>query len=154
MKAVILKAIFALAPALSLETADRYADDIVMAADGDLEMAAALVATAEGESHFRAVIERCECQAWECDRGADGKIRALGLFQIQYYWWGKHDAKEICADNTLAAVLTARELTYLQKRFGWERALRYHIGGSATDEQVRPRLLRFEQLLREWRQDA
>ena len=154
MKPIILKAIFALAPALSLETADRYADDIVMAADGDLEMAAALVATAEGESHFRAVIERCECQAWECDRGADGKIRALGLFQIQYYWWGKHDAKEICADNALAAVLTARELTYLQKRFGWERALRYHIGGSATDEQVRPRLLRFEQLLREWRQDA
>jgi hypothetical protein len=154
MKALILKAIFALAPALSLETVERYSDDIVMAAEGDLEMAAALVATAEGESHFRAVIERCECQAWECDRGADGKIRALGLFQIQYYWWGKHDAKEICADNTLAAALTARELTYLQKRFGWERALRYHIGGSATDEQVRPRLLRFEQLLREWRQDA
>jgi hypothetical protein len=154
MKALILKAIFALAPALSLETAERYTNDIVVAADGDIEMAAALVVTAEGESHFRAVIERCECQAWECDRGADGKIRALGLFQIQYYWWGKHDAKEICADNALAAVLTARELTYLQKRFGWERALRYHIGGSATDEQVRPRLLRFEQLLREWREDA
>jgi hypothetical protein len=154
MKALILKAIFALAPALSLETAERYTNDIVVAADGDIEMAAALVVTAEGESHFRAVIERCECQAWECDRGADGKIRALGLFQIQYYWWGKHDPKEICADNTLAAVLAARELTYLQKRFGWERALRYHIGGSATDEQVRPRLLRFEQLLREWREDA
>jgi hypothetical protein len=154
MKALILKAIFALAPVLSLETAERYANDIVLAAEGDLEMAAALVATAEGESHFRAVIERCECQAWECDRGTDGKIRALGLFQIQYYWWGKHDPKEICADNTLAAVLAARELTYLQKRFGWERALRYHIGGSATDEQVRPRLLRFEQLLREWREDA
>jgi hypothetical protein len=154
MKALILKAIFALAPVLSLETAERYANDIVVAAEGDLEMAAALVATAEGESHFRAVIERCECQAWECDRGTDGKIRALGLFQIQYYWWGKHDPKEICADNTLAAVLAARELTYLQKRFGWERALRYHIGGSATDEQVRPRLLRFEQLLREWRDDA
>jgi hypothetical protein len=154
MKTLILNALFALAPALSMETADRYANDIAMAAAGDMEMAAALVATAEGESHFRSVIERCECQAWECDRGADGKIRALGLFQIQYYWWDKHDAKEICADNSLAAVLAAKELTYLQKRFGWERALRYHIGGNATDEQVRPRLQRFEQLLRDWRKAA
>jgi len=154
MNALILNAIFALAPFLSPETAERYANDIAMAAAGDVEMAAALVATAEGESHFRSVIERCECQSWECDRGDDGKIRALGLFQIQYYWWAKHDPKEICSDNTLAAVLAAKELGYLQKRFGWARALRYHIGGSATDEQVRPRLLRFEQLIREWRTTA
>jgi hypothetical protein len=154
MKTLVLNAILALAPALPLETADRYASDIAMAADGDIEMAAALVATAEGESHFRAVIERCECQAWECDRGADGKIRALGLFQLQYYWWGKHDAKEICADNALAAMLTAKELTYLRKRFGWAQALRYHIGSSATDQQLRPRRRRFEQLVREWRNAA
>ena len=87
-------------------------------------------------------------------RGEDGKIRALGLFQLQYYWWGKHDPKEICADNALAAMLTAKEFTYLQKRFGWAQALRYHIGGSATDQQVRPRLQRFEQLVREWRNAA
>jgi hypothetical protein len=154
MKALILNAILALAPALSPETADRYANDIALAAAGDMEMAAALIVTAEGESHFRSVIERCECQAWECDRGQDGKIRALGLFQLQYYWWGKHEAKEICADNTLAASLTGKELSYLQKRFGWERALRYHVGGSATDERVRPRLQRFEQILREWRKSA
>jgi hypothetical protein len=154
MKTLVLNAILALAPALPSETADRYADDIAIAADGDIEMAAALVVTAEGESHFRAAIERCECRAWECDRAADGKIRALGLFQLQYYWWGKHDAKEICADNALAAMLTAKEFTYLHKRFGWARALRYHIGGSATDEQLRPRLRRFEQLVRDWRNAA
>jgi hypothetical protein len=154
MKALVLNAILALAPALPLETADRYANDIVTAADGDMEMAAALVATAEGESHFRAEIERCECRAWECDRGADGKIRALGLFQLQYYWWGKHDRKEICADNALAAMLTAKEFTYLQKRFGWVQAIRYHVGSSATLQQLRPRLQRFEQLLREWRKAA
>jgi hypothetical protein len=109
MKALVLNAILALAPAIPLETADRYTSDIVAAADGDMEMAAALVVTAEGESHFRAGIERCERRSWECDRGPDGKIRALGLFQLQYYWWGKHDPKQICADNALAAMLTARE---------------------------------------------
>jgi hypothetical protein len=154
MNALILTAILTLAPALSPEIAARYADDIAMAAAGDLEMAAALVATAEGESNFRSTIERCECQQWECDRGEDGKIRALGIFQLHYYWWAKHDAKEICADNALAATLTAKQLNYLQKRFGWARALRYHIGGKATDEQVRPRLRRFEQLTREWRTAA
>jgi len=154
MNALILTAILTLAPALSPEIAARYADDIAMAAGGDLEMAAALVATAEGESNFRSSIERCECQQWECDRGEDGKIRALGIFQLHYYWWAKHDAKEICTDNALAATLTARQLSYLQKRFGWTRALRYHIGGKATDEQVRPRLRRFEQLTREWRTAA
>jgi hypothetical protein len=149
MTTLILTAILALAPALPRETAERYANDIAVAAAGDLEMAAALVATAEGESHFRSAIERCECQQWECDRGEDGKIRALGLFQLQYYWWAKHEPEEICSDNTLAAVLTAKQLSYLQKRYGWARALRYHIG-NATDEQVKPRLRRFEQLLREW----
>jgi hypothetical protein len=154
MTALILTAILTLAPALPPETAERYANDIARAADGDHEMAAALVATAEAESHFRTAVERCECERWECDRGADGKIRALGLFQIQYYWWANHDATEICADNALAAMLTAKQLSYLQKRFGWVRALRYHIGGKATDEQVRPRLRRFEQLTREWRTAA
>ena len=154
MNTLILTAILALAPSLPRETAERYANDIAMAAGGDLEMAAALVATAEGESHFRTAIERCECQQWECDRGEDGKVRALGLFQLQYYWWAKHEPEEICADNALAAMLTARQLSYLQKRFGWERALRYHIGGKATDEQVRPRLRRFEQLTREWKSAA
>ena len=84
MQTLILTAILALAPYLPQETAERYANDIALAADGDLDMAAALVATAEGESHFRVAIERCECQRWECDRGEDGKIRALGLFQLQF----------------------------------------------------------------------
>jgi hypothetical protein len=150
MKALILMAILALAPGLPPETAERYANDIAIAADGDFDMAAALIATAEAESNFRSAIERCKCQQWECDRGGDGEIRALGLFQIQYYWWGNHDSDEICSDNTLAATLAAKELSYLQKRFGWARALRYHIGGKATDDQVRPRLRRFEQLTREW----
>jgi hypothetical protein len=154
MKSLILTAILTLAPALPPETAERYADDITVAANGDMEMAAALVATAEGESHFRTAIERCECQRWECDRGENGKIRALGLFQLQYYWWAKHEPEEICNDNGLAASLTARELGYLQKRFGWAGALRYHVGAKATDEQIRPRLRRFEQLTREWRTSA
>jgi hypothetical protein len=150
MKALILIAILALAPALPPETAERYADDIALAADGDFDMAAALIATAEAESNFRSTIERCECQPWECDRDGGGAIHAVGLFQIQHYWWANHDSEEICGDNTLAALLAAKELNYLQKRFGWARALRYHIGGKATDEQVRPRLRRFEQLIREW----
>jgi hypothetical protein len=154
MTTLILAAILTLAPALPQETAERYANDIAVAAAGDLEMAAALVATAEGESHFRSTIERCECQSWECDRGEDGKVRALGLFQLQYYWWANHDAEEICGHNDLAAILTAKELYYLQKRYGWARALRYHIGGKATDEQVRPRLRRFEQLMSEWKAGA
>src|SRR5689334_8812589 len=154
MIALILTAILSLAPGLPRDTAERYANDIAAAADGDLDMAAALIATAEGESHFRSAIERCECQQWECDRGEDGKIRALGLFQIQYYWWAKHEPEEICADNALAAVLTAKELNYLQKRYGWARALRYHVGGKAADEQVAPRLRRFEQLTREWKATA
>jgi hypothetical protein len=154
MTALILAAILTLAPALPSETAQRYANDIALAAEGDLEMAAALVATAEAESHFRAAIERCECQAWECDRGENGKVRALGIFQIQYYWWAKHDAEEICGDNSLAAILAAKELSYLQKRYGWIRALRYHVGGKATDEQVLPRIRRFEQLTRDWRTAA
>jgi hypothetical protein len=154
MKTLILTAILGLAPYLPQETAERYANDIALAADGDLDMAAALVATAEGESHFRVAIERCECQRWECDRGEDGKIRALGLFQLQFYWWDKHTPEEICADNALAAVLVAKELSYLQKRFGWIRALRYHIGNKATDEQVNPRIRRFEQLARDWKTTA
>ncbi|HMI86235.1 MAG TPA: hypothetical protein VK550_19210 [Polyangiaceae bacterium] len=154
MNSLILAAILALAPSLAPETAERYASDIAIAADGDLEMAAALVATAEAESNFRAAIEQCECQQWECDRGADRKIRALGLFQLQYYWWSNHEPAEICGDSALAAILTAKELGYLQKRYGWVRALRYHIGGKATDEQVRPRIRRFEQLTREWKTAA
>jgi hypothetical protein len=154
MTTLILTAILVLAPYLPQETAERYADDIANAAAGDLDMAAALIATAEAESHFRTSIERCECHRWECDRGDDGKIRALGLFQVQFYWWGNHAADEICADNALAASLAAKELNYLQKRFGWTRALRYHIGGKATDEQVRPRIRRFEQLTRQWRTAA
>jgi hypothetical protein len=154
MKALILTAILSLAPSLPPETAEKYANDIALAAGGDLEMAAALIATAEGESHFRPAVERCECQQWECDRGEDGQIRALGLFQIQYYWWGNHEPEEICGDNALAAMLTAKELYYLQKRYGWIRALRYHVGAKATDEQVRPRLRRFEQLTRDWKTGA
>ena len=154
MQTLILTAILAIAPALPPQTAERYANDIALAADGDLDMAAALIATAEGESHFKSPIERCECQQWECDRGDDGKIRALGLFQLHYYWWANNTPEQICGDNALAAMLTAKELYYLQKRYGWARALRYHIGGKATDEQVRPRIRRFEQLVREWRTAA
>ena len=154
MTTLILSAILALAPYLPESTAERYAADIANAADGDVDMAAALVATAEAESHFSTAIERCECRRWECDRGNDGKIRALGLFQVQFYWWGKHAAEEICSDNALAASLVAKELSYLQKRFGWSRALRYPIGAKATDEQVRPRIRRFEQLARQWRASA
>lgn len=149
--ALFTTAILSLAPSLPVETAERYAGDIAVAVGDDLELGIALVVTANAESDFRATIERCDCERWECDSDKHGNPRALSLYQLQFYWWDKHDPEEICASNTLASALAAREFRIHRAIVGgsMEKALRRHVGGlvDPNDRRVIDRPKNFLRLL-------
>jgi len=149
MTALVLAAILTLAPALPAATAERYAADIALAAGDDLEIAVALVVTAAAESDFRETIERCACKRWECDPDKNGKPRAYGLFQLQFYWWDGHSPDEICASNTLSTDLAGRELRIHRAMVGgsMRKAIRRHVGRlPATDRRVKDRPKNYDRL--------
>lgn len=127
---IFTAAILSLAPNLSSETAVRYATDVENAVDADVELGAALIVTAHTESGFRAEIENCSCpRPGECDADRKGKPRALGIFQLHYYWWEGYSPEEICGSNTLATLLAAHELRiHRATTRSWHRALRRHVG--------------------------
>lgn len=144
-------AILTLAPKLPAETATRYATDIENAVDADLELGIALVVTMGTEVRERhEEVERCICRPWECDRGTDGKPRALGLFQLHYYWWEGFSREEICASNTLSTILAAKEMRiHRASTRSWHRALRRHVGYGIDpkDRRVANRPRDFDRLL-------
>lgn len=133
------------------DLAARYADDIAVAADGDVEMALALVVTQRAESDFREDVEHCHCKKGECDAGPDGKATAFSGFQLHAMWLRGHTARDVCASNRLAASLAAQALRELKaKRGTWRSAFRAYVGAnSESDERLRDRGKQFEQLLRE-----
>jgi len=119
--ALLVVAILALSPALPVPTAERYAADIALAADGDIDMAWALVATQHEESHWRSDVETCLVTG-------DGD-RAISAMQIHHWWWAGYSRAEICASNRLAVSLAASALTVLSHRTGsLVGALRAFIG--------------------------
>lgn len=110
MTALVLAAILTLAPSLQRETAQRYANDIALAADGDVELAYALVATQHVESSWRADIETCAVTG---DGGA-----AVTAYQLHRHWWAGYSREEVCASNALATSLAASALIVLEHRTG------------------------------------
>lgn len=148
--AAVVAAIALAAPWVGKESRARYAADIAAAAP-DVVTAKAMVATAITESDFRPEIERCECKERECDPDAAGRPRAVGLYQLHWYYYGGHTAEEICGSNRLASKLAARLLTSLAARYGgdMEEALRVYVGASVRreDRRVKRRLELFGLLM-------
>lgn len=146
----ILTAIVTLAgPSLPAETASRYAQDIVDAAAGDVEIAVALVATGDEEGlHFSPRIERCACKSKECDADPrSGKPRAFGMFQLHRYWLKGHSPQEVCESNKLSTQLAADALMFLRKTRGNIRiAVRLFNGAPADDPRIVRRWRVFDRL--------
>lgn len=146
----ILAAIVSLAAKdLPREDAARYAQDIVDASAGDVELAVALVATGDEEGlHFNPRIERCECKGKECDADPKtGVARAYGLFQLHKYWWSGHTPDEICSSNKLSTELAAKALVFLRKNHGGiRRAVRLFNGAPADDPRIVRRWRVFDRL--------
>lgn len=145
--ALIASAIVSLRPALSGEMIDKYADDIAAAADGDLELAMALVVVQDAESTWRPTVEICHVTG-------DGG-RAISAFQMHRHWWAGYSRKEICESNRLAASLAASALLVLAERTGgWRGALRAYVGCSPTDSRSVRRRRVFNRLLDAARKEA
>lgn len=124
-------AMLALSPGMRPETATRYATDIETAVDAEMALGMALIVTMHAEAKARPEdIERCICRPWECDRGTDGRPRALGLYQLHFYWWDGFSREEICASHALQSKLAAKEMRHhlAMTRGNWHRALRRHVG--------------------------
>ncbi len=145
---VVLTAIVTLAgPRLPAETAERYATDIVEVATDDVELAIALVSTADEEGlHFSPRIERCECLGNECDKDPrTGRALAFGLYQLHRYWFAGSTADEICASNRLGTQLAANALRFLRKNHGDIRtAIRLYNGAPKDDPRIVRRMKVFE----------
>jgi hypothetical protein len=145
--AVVLAAIVSVAPPAPDDAARdryaRYADDIAYAAD-DIETGLALVATAAIESHFRAKIERCQCERWECDAG-----KAFGLYQLHAHWLDGHSRFEVCRNNRLSTQLAARTIGLLRLRVGgqMERVFARFVGAPIDDHRVKARAAIFDELI-------
>jgi hypothetical protein len=147
--AVVVGWIALVAPGVSRANRARYAADIAATAP-NVMIGKAMVATAVVESDMREAIERCECTEKECDRDADGKAHAVGLYQLHSYHFAGHTADEICGSNRLASELAARWLRELVARTGdVEEALRVYVGTSVrrTDPRVKRRLDVLDQLM-------
>jgi hypothetical protein len=145
-------AILTLAPNMQNETATRYATDIENAVDAELELGLALVVTMNAEATARPEeIEHCIYKPWEGDRDAKGKPRALGLYQLHYYWWNGYSPDEICASHTLQSILAAKEMrNHLGvTRGNMHRALRRHVGYNIDpkDRRVVNRPKNYDRLL-------
>jgi hypothetical protein len=139
---VIAAAILQVAPAISPETRERYAEDIAASAD-DLETGLALVATASVESGFRETIERCHCAAWECDGG-----KAFGLYQLHKHWLDGHTSAEVCRSNRLATELAAAAIVSLRARYPMRKAFARYVGAAVGDPRVAARWVLFKTLRR------
>lgn len=143
MTAFILAAILTLAPRLAAEPerAQRIADDIVAAAQGDADLALALVVTAEGESRFRADHENCRVVG---DRGA-----SITMYQLNRHSgsWNGATKAELCASNTLATARAAEWLIMLRLNTGgWRGAIRAYVGCDMGDPRIQRRVRNFRRL--------
>lgn len=139
MSALILAAILRLAPALPAATAERYANDIALAADGDWEMAAALIATQHEESRWRVDVESCAVTG---DGGA-----AVTAWQLHKHWWAGYSRDEVCRSNQLAASLAASALIVLEHRTGgMVGAMRAYIGCRPGDVRSVRRIRLFRKI--------
>jgi len=136
MSVIILAAILTLAPALPPATAQRYANDITLAAAGDLDLGYALVATQHVESSWRLDVETCAVTG---DGGA-----AITAWQLHKHWLGGYSRAEVCASNTLATSLAASALIVLQHRGGgWPGAMRRYVGCRPGDPRSVKRIQAF-----------
>lgn len=138
-------------PTLPAADAAQYAADISAVAGDDVELAVALVATADEEGlHFSPRIARCECKSTECDRDArTGRATAYGLYQLHKFWFAGRTADEICASNRLSTQLAAKALVFLRKNHGRgsiRAAMRWYVGCPANDRRVTRRVAVFERL--------
>jgi hypothetical protein len=141
---IVVAAIAYAAPTLAPEARDRYAGDIAAVVE-DTDTAMALVATAAIESRFRAKIERCHCERWECDGG-----KAFGLFQLHSHWLDGHSRFEVCADNRLSTELAAKAIVTLRRRTGairMDKVFARYVGARLDDDRVIARWALYESLL-------
>lgn len=125
---VVVAAIVSLGPKLSGEAVDGYAADIAFAANGDVELALALVTVQDAESSWRPDIASCKTLG-------DGG-RAAGSFQTHRHWWRNHSQREVCASNRLGAEIAASALTVLSRRGGLTNALRLYVGCGWGDKRA------------------
>ena len=139
----ILAALLSLSPVLRKDVprAERYAADIVAAAQGDVDLALTLVVTAEGESRFRTAVETCR------EVGDGGN--SVTMYQLNRWsgsWNGSTQA-QLCADNTLATKRAAEWLIMLRLNTGgWRGAIRAYIGCDMGDPRVQRRVRNFRRL--------
>ena len=139
MSALVLAAILTLAPATPLERAKRYADDIALAAAGDVDLAYALVATQHVESSWREDIETCAVTG---DGGA-----AVTAWQLHKHWLGGYSRAEVCASNALAASLAASALIVLEHRTGsLVGAMRAYVGCRPGDPRSVKRIQAYRRI--------
>lgn len=143
MIAYVLAAILALSPRLATEPgrAQRYAADIASASQGDLDLALALVVTANGESSFLRSRETC------VSTGDGG--HSVSLYQLNRWSgsWGTATRRQLCDSNLLATQRAAYWLIMLRLRTGgWRGAIRAYVGCDASDERVAPRISNFRRL--------
>lgn len=141
--AFVLSALLALSPILRRDPvrAERYAADIVAASQGDVDLALALVVTAEGESTFIESRETCKTTG---DRG-----KAITLYQLHkdFGAWGNSTREELCNDNALATRRAAEWLIRLRlSTGGWRGAIRAYIGADMGDSRVQRRVRNFRRL--------
>jgi hypothetical protein len=126
-------------PPMSGETIDRYAADIAAAAEGDVDVALALVVIQDAESTWRESVETCKVKG-------DGG-RAISAFQMHKHWWGGKTSKEVCGSNKLAAELAANVIDVLSHRTGGiAGALRAYVGCNPGDPRSVRRIRNFKRL--------
>jgi lambda repressor-like predicted transcriptional regulator len=143
MTAYILAALLSLSPVLQKDVprAERYAADIVAAAQGDIDLALALVVTAEGESTFLDSREDCTVTG---DKGA-----SVSLYQLNRWAgaWQGYTREAICSSNTLATKLAAEWLVMQRLKMGdWRGAIRAYIGCPVGDARAVRRVRNFWRL--------
>lgn len=141
--AFIVSALLTLSPILRKDVprAERYAADIYTAAQGDIDLALALVVTAEGESRFRSGVETCREVG---DRG-----KAVSMYQLHRDSgsWGGSSRTELCNDNALATKRAAEWLIMLRLNTGgWRGAIRAYIGCDMGDPRAQRRIRNFRRL--------
>ena len=143
LAALTLAAIMSLPVAAHIDAADaqRYANDIALAAGDDVEVAMALVATANAESDFDKRVETCRRTG---DNGA-----AVSQYQLHRNWWGGHSRAELCGSNALATALAGNALRTLRRMAGsWRAAFRRYVGcNTQSDPHLRKRAQTFERLM-------
>lgn len=137
--AQVLAAILYVSPALSEDTARRYAEDYASVA-ADLDEAFALVATARVEGTFDPDVETCRRTG---DHG-----RSVSMFQLRHFWRVGFTRAEVCKSNRLAAWLALGVLRYHGFDRSPERAFRRYVGCKPADERATSRVTIYRRLRR------